>query len=133
MRQKQNMLTIALALFAGLVGGMISCEFFTGQTVFAEKAMDTFTHVTAEWLQIVDENGTVRATLGVGLDGGVRFSMLDENHVPRITMKAAKDTGSLSLWAVGEAGASFGPPETHELQGLIRYPTSRKSPDLTGS
>jgi len=92
------MLTIALALFAGLVGGMISCEFFTGQTVFAEKAMDTFTHVTAERLQIVDENGTVRATLGVGLDGGVRFSMLDENHVPRITMKAAKDTGSLSLW-----------------------------------
>ena len=92
------MLTTALALVAGLVGGMLSCWFFMGQNVFAEKAVETLSLVTAERLQIVDEKGAVRATLGVGLDGGVRFSMLDENHVPRITMKAATDAGSLSLW-----------------------------------
>ena len=97
MTQRHNILTTALALVAGLVGGMLSCWFFMGQNVFAEKAVETLSLVTAERLQIVDEKGAVRATLGVGLDGGVRFSMLDENHVPRITMKAATDGNVLAV------------------------------------
>jgi hypothetical protein len=114
MKQNQSITTIILALIAGLVGGIISCWFFVGAPVFATNSGDNPGFVTTERLQIVDENGAVRATIGIALDGAVRLSMLDENYVPRITMKAGKDAGSISLW-----------DENGSLQVRLKTPASK--------
>jgi hypothetical protein len=54
---------VLLALCAGLIGGMVSSQFFFGRSVFAEKKPPHETVVRAELFELVDEDGNLRGSL----------------------------------------------------------------------
>ena len=62
MSRKQHSLTVVLALIAGLVGGVISSEFFMGRLVYAEKKPTQEKVVRAEKFELVDKNNKVVAS-----------------------------------------------------------------------
>lgn len=90
MKQKQSMTTIILSLIAGLVGGMISCWFFIGQAVFAEKKVTHEKVVRAERFEVVDELGNA---LGA-------FSNLNGNAFIELETKNSKGKTWLYPWLV---------------------------------
>ena len=96
--RKQQSVTIVLALLAGLLGGVIASQFFSGLRAFAEMESISHGSVITEGLLLLDGTGRLRATLGPSGDGGVALSMLDSKGVPRLTAKASDNTTSLSLW-----------------------------------
>ncbi len=49
MNKKQCSLTVVLALFAGLVGGLVSSQLFVGRPVFAETARQDEQVVLSNW------------------------------------------------------------------------------------
>ena len=64
---KQYSLTVLLALVAGLVGGVVSSQFYIGQPVFAQKTEQPGKVIIAEEFRLVDKNGKTCATLGMGV------------------------------------------------------------------
>jgi len=66
MNKKEYSLMLVLALVAGLVGGVVSSQFFVGQPAFAEKDAKTEKVIEAEEFRLVDKDGRTRAFLGFG-------------------------------------------------------------------
>ncbi|MDH3559180.1 MAG: hypothetical protein OEV25_16455 [Deltaproteobacteria bacterium] len=66
MNKKQYSLMLVLALVAGLVGGVVSSQFFMGQPAFAEKKSNPMKVVESEEFRLVDKDGKTRAFLGFG-------------------------------------------------------------------
>lgn len=68
MSTRQHSFMTVLALIAGLVGGLLSSQFFEGHTAFAEKESKPGKIVQASEFRLVDEKDLVRASFG--LSGG---------------------------------------------------------------
>jgi hypothetical protein len=65
MNRKQYGLLVLLALAAGLMGGMVSSQFFMGKPVFAEKKETHEKIVRAEGFVLVDSEGNPLASLNL--------------------------------------------------------------------
>jgi hypothetical protein len=76
MKVKQQTLTFTVALIAGLVGGVISSQLFSGQPAFFEKIPVHETVVRAERFEVVDSEGNVKCRL----HGNVSGSLLAMYH-----------------------------------------------------
>jgi hypothetical protein len=63
MSKQRHSLTMLLALIAGLVGGVVSNQFFMGQLVFAEKKAAHEKVIRAESFEVVDQEGNLHASL----------------------------------------------------------------------
>jgi len=70
---KNNILLIALCLFAGLIGGFISNQVFNENKAFAEGEQGYGTLVQAQELRLVDKNGKPVAALAISADSGDPF------------------------------------------------------------
>ena len=86
MATKQYSLMIAIALIAGLVGGVVSSQFIGGQPAFARKTAYFKKVIEAEELRLVDKNGKTRAFLGFGEapmnEGQPRFELYGNRGFP---------------------------------------------------
>jgi hypothetical protein len=71
MNKKQYSLMLVLALVAGLVGGVVSSQFFVGQPAFAmiEKSF------IAQNFMLKDEKGRIRGIWTIEQDGTARLKM----------------------------------------------------------
>jgi hypothetical protein len=76
MNKKQFSLLLMLSLLAGLVGGILTSQFFLGTPVLAEKRAGPQRVVTAEEFRLVDKEGKILSTWGMyaGGPGIVLFS-----------------------------------------------------------
>lgn len=66
MSTKQYGLTLALAMIAGMVGGVVSSWFFIGRLMVAQKIPQQAKVLRAERFELVDQSGKVRAVLDTG-------------------------------------------------------------------
>jgi hypothetical protein len=87
MSKKQYSLLVIMAVVAGLAGGVVSSQFVSGQTVFAEKETKPQKVVEAEELRLVDKKGEIHAT----------FKVNNETGTAELRLVDSKDGGSLSL------------------------------------
>ena len=69
MNKKQFGLQLALSLLAGLVGGILTSQFFLGTPALAEKKLDPQNVVTAEEFRLVDKEGKIISTWGLYAGG----------------------------------------------------------------
>jgi hypothetical protein len=96
MNKKQYSMTVALALIAGLVGGVVSSQFFVGQPVWAEKKSSHEEVLRAERLELVDKDGTLRGIFGIiGYDPSLM--LVDKDGCFRCVLTTAPDGASLFL------------------------------------
>ncbi len=86
MSKRQYGLHIGLALIAGLIGGIISSQFFIGEPVFAKKRV-----IKAQEFQVVDNKGKIRAKLGLTFKGDSYLQYFDMNSKGRIILGLDKD------------------------------------------
>ena len=78
MKSRQTVLTVAAALVAGLVGGVVSSWFLMGASVSAEPAPQPAQLLRAERVEIVDKDRKVRAVFGMGDDGEPTLRLFDK-------------------------------------------------------
>ena len=69
MNKKQCGLLLVLSLLAGVVGGILTSEFFLATPVLAEKKVGPQNVVVAEEFRLVDKEGTVLSTWGMYAGG----------------------------------------------------------------
>jgi len=84
MDKKQYTLTVVLAVFAGLVGGVVSSWLFIGTLVFAQKP-EVAEVIVAKRFLVVDEDGKPRAALGP-VDGEPGLWLADKNGTYRAAL-----------------------------------------------
>ena len=69
MNKKQFSLLLMLSLFAGLVGGMLTSQFFLGTPVLAEKKVGAQNVIVAEEFRLVDKEDKILSTWGMYAGG----------------------------------------------------------------
>jgi hypothetical protein len=69
MNKKQFGLLLMLSLLAGLVGGMLTSQFFLGTPVLAEKKVGPQNIVVAEEFRLADKEGKILSTWGMYAGG----------------------------------------------------------------
>ena len=69
MNKKQCGLLLVLSLLAGLMGGMITSQFFVGTPVLAENKVGSQNVVIAEEFRLVDKEGKILSTWGMYAGG----------------------------------------------------------------
>ena len=69
MNKKQFSLLLMLSLLAGLVGGMLTSQFFLGTPVLAEKKVGAQNVVVAEEFRLVDKEDKILSTWGMYAGG----------------------------------------------------------------
>jgi hypothetical protein len=92
MSKKQYSLMLVLALVAGLVGGVVSSQFFIGKSAFAEKKAKPQKVIEAQEFRLVDKEGKTRAMLGptqtsYASAGEPRLVFLDKKDVPKMVLR----------------------------------------------
>jgi hypothetical protein len=87
---RQHTSTVILALIAGLVGGMVSSQFFVKQLVVDKKKPPHEKVIRAEKFEVVDSDGKLRAVLGevVRKARGYSVSGLENKQRKEITFKS---------------------------------------------
>lgn len=107
MSRKQHTLTVVLSLIAGLVGGMVSSQFFMGQPVYAEKKPTQEKVVRAEKFELVDKNNKVVARMRhekrttfwemLSENGNTSFSVSSGHDMVTLDLGNKDITGTISL------------------------------------
>ena len=114
MNRKQFIFTLLLALLSGLIGGVLSVWFVMPQSVPAQESTEKI--ITAEGLNIVDENGAPRVVVRAGVlgladaNGNTRLTIFenqagigltlydDQPNNERASLTVAKGTSSLAFY-----------------------------------
>ena len=78
MNKKQCGLLLVLSLLAGLVGGILTSQFFLGTPVLAEKKVGPQNVVMAEEFRLVDKEGKILSTWGM-YAGGPGIVLFNKN------------------------------------------------------
>jgi len=95
MNKRQYAVMLALAVVAGLLGGMVSNFLFVGTPVFAQKTPQVAEVIRAGRFEVVDKDGKVRALLSL-VDGE-----------PGLLLRDKDGKGGVGL-ALGGAGRGSG-------------------------
>jgi hypothetical protein len=69
MNKKQFSLLLMLSLLAGLLGGMLTSQFFLGTPVLAEKKVGAQNVIVAEEFRLADKEGKILSTWGMYAGG----------------------------------------------------------------
>lgn len=112
MNKKQYSLMLALALVAGLTGGMVSSWFLAGQPAFAmiDKSF------IAETFMLKDQKGRIRGIWTTEQDGTTRLKM--ESDTGSIVLLTHND--GISISAIGVLGVTT-ITTTNDVAGLEVY------------
>jgi hypothetical protein len=93
---------IGLALLAGLVGGVVSSQFFVGYPAYAKQEvkktkeiLPQYKTIVAGEIQLLDASGKVRISLYTELDGNPSIALMGaEGEPPRIWLRVDEQNGA---------------------------------------
>jgi len=101
MNRKQYCLTVLLSLVAGLIGGVVSTQFFISQPVFAEKTEQPTKVIVAEEFRLIDKNGKIVATLGMGVRSSPELRILTPAYDNRTGVLISADNNGADISLFG--------------------------------
>lgn len=96
MHRRDYCSVLALALLAGLIGGIVSGGFFSPETVTAQDKPRRGKVLEAEGFRLIDQSGRTRAAFEVGADGSVGLVMASKEGVVR-TAFGVEANGNVTL------------------------------------
>jgi len=95
MNKRQYAVVLTLAVVAGLLGGVVSNQFFMGTPVFTQKT-EVAEVIRAKSFEVVDEDGQARAVLTL-VNGEPGLWLTDQNEKRRAVLGLLKN-GEPGLW-----------------------------------
>lgn len=149
MKEKQSCLIVAIALIAGLIGGIISSQFFVGQPVFAEKKPNNELRVkTIKTQNLILENeaGEIRAFFNLQKDDSPLLMMFGKTSKSGESITVAidlntrdgagtinlhsRDGGSINLSLEGKEGVSI---KLNDAKGNTRAVLGSETTETIGT
>ena len=97
MDKKQYIMTVVLAVVAGLVGGVVSSWLFLGAPVFAQKTPQVAEVIRAERFWVVDQDEKLRAALSL-VAGEPSLFLYDKNGKRHARLGMVAGEPRLRLW-----------------------------------
>ena len=108
MKNKQPLIIILLAAFAGFAGGFISNQIFQTKSAFAEKAPGHQKVVIAEEFRVVDKDGKILASFGTPGFLPDKFPKIDESQARVPQLRLGRESGfQIILSAGADAGSKI--------------------------
>jgi hypothetical protein len=103
MKRTQYVTVLAMAMLAGLMGGLLSSRFMSVEPAWAQQRHRV---VNSEEFLLVDRSGKTRGGLGLGPDGGVGLILTDREGTKTLyispdeaqVLRLSDKTGK-TLWA----------------------------------
>ena len=105
MKNKQPLLIILLATFAGFAGGFISNQIFQTKSALAQKAPDHQKVVIAEEFRVVDKDGKILGSFGTPGYLSDIFPQKDTSQAPVPQLRLGQESG---FQIILSAGADIG-------------------------
>ena len=84
MDKKPFVLLVVVSILSGLVGGAVSPWIFTKEVVFAQNDLKHEKVITAETFRLVDQDGNLRAKLGMEPGGRWGLVLIDKDNKARV-------------------------------------------------
>ena len=98
MSRNQFVVTLSLATFCGLLGGLLGVWLFLPQEVSAQSSDPSTQVITAGMFRVMDGNGKIRASFGVGPTGAAYLAINDEAAQLRTGLAVYKGNPSLVFY-----------------------------------
>ena len=98
MKKKHTAVLVLVALMAGLTGGIVSSQLLNVQPAVAETSPSIAKIVAAKAFQLVDDDGNVRALLGLRSMEGVGLWLYDKEGKALAALEVLSGgTGSVTI------------------------------------
>jgi hypothetical protein len=102
MSKKQYSLMLVLALIAGLVGGVVSSQFFVGYPAYAKQEVKKTKEIPPQYktieageIQLLDTSGKTRIHLYTDINGNPSIALMGaEGEPPRIWLRVDEQNGA---------------------------------------
>ncbi len=98
MSRNQFVVTLSLATFCGLLGGLLAVWFIIPPRVFAQSSDPSTDVITAGMFRVMDGDGKIRASFGVGPTGAAYLAINDETAQLRTGLAVYQGNPSLVFY-----------------------------------
>ncbi len=133
MSRNQFVVTLSLATFCGLLGGLLGVWLFMPPQVLAQNSDPSTEVITAGMFRVMDGDGKIRASLGVGPTGAAYLAISDEAAQLRTGLAVYQGNPSLVFYHKN-ADTSVGfPHPLDEGSGVWLYDDKNKLRAVLGS
>jgi hypothetical protein len=134
MSRKQFVVTLSLAAFCGLLGGLLGVWLFLPQKVFAQGFSDPSTEViTAGMFRVMDGEGKIRASFGVGPTGAAYLAINDKTAQLRTGLAVYQGNPSLVFYHKDADTQAGFPHPLDEGSGVWLYDEQNNLRAILGS
>ncbi len=134
MSRNQFIVTLSLATFGGLFGGLLGVGLFLPQKVSAQGSSDPSTEViTAGMFRVMDGDGKIRASFGVGPTGAAYVAINDKNAQLRTGLAVYKGNPSLVFYHKNADTSTGFPHPLDEGSGVWLYDDKNNLRAILGS
>ncbi len=98
MSRNQFLVTLSLAAFCGLLGGLVAVRFVIPPRVFAQSSDPSTEVITAGMFRVMDGEGNIRASFGVGPTGAAYLAINDKTAQLRTGLAVYQGNPSLVFY-----------------------------------
>ncbi len=133
MSRNQFVVTLSLATFCGLLGGLLGVWLFLSQEVSAQSSDPSSEVITAGMFRVMDAEGNVRASLGVGPTGAAYLAIMDKGAQLRTGLAVYQGNPSLVFYHKNADTSDGFPHPLDEGSGVWLYDDKNNLRAILGS
>ena len=133
MSRNQFVVTLSLATLFGLLGGLLGVWLFLPQEVSAQSSDPSSEVITAGMFRVMDAEGNIRASLGVGPTGAAYLAISDKAAQLRTGLAVYQGNPSLVFYHKNADTSSGFPHPLDEGSGVWLYDDKNNLRAILGS
>ncbi len=133
MNRNQFVVTLSLASVSGLLGGMLAVWLFLPQEVSAQSSDPSSEVITAGMFRVMDAEGNIRASLGVGPTGAAYLAIMDKGAQLRTGLAVYQGNPSLVFYHKNADTSDGFPHPLDEGSGVWLYDDKNNLRAILGS
>ncbi len=133
MSRNQFLVTLSLATFCGLLGGLLAVWLLIPNKVSAQSSDPSTQVITAGMFRVMDENGSIRASFGVGPTGAAYVAINDKSGHLRTGLAVYEANPSLVFYHKNADTSAGFPHPLDEGSGVWLYDDNNNLRAILGS
>lgn len=133
MNPKQFVVVVSVAAIAGCLGGLLAVWLFLPQRVLAQTSEPGQEVITAGMFRVMDKEGRIRASLGVGPTGAAYLAINDDRAQLRTGLAVYQGNPSLVFYHKDADTRDGFPHPLEEGSGVWLYDVENKPRGVLGT